>query len=128
MDIEQLRDYCLSLPLVTEDMPFGDTTLVFRVRGRIFALTDLERPTLVSLKCDPELAIALRERHEGIAGAYHMNKNHWNQVALDALPPRHDDREHGAPQLRRSGQEAHAPRVHRLPRTDEHRYEGSRLD
>ena len=60
MDIEQLRDYCLSLPLVTEDMPFGDTTLVFRVRGRIFALTDLERPTLVSLKCDPELAIALR--------------------------------------------------------------------
>ena len=62
MDIEQLRDYCLSLPLVTEDMPFGDTTLVFRVRGRIFALTDLERPTLVSLKCDPELAIALRER------------------------------------------------------------------
>ena len=82
MDIEQLRDYCLSLPLVTEDMPFGDTTLVFRVRGRIFALTDLERPTLVSLKCDPELAIALRERHEGIAGAYHMN-----QVALDALLP-----------------------------------------
>lgn len=68
-------------------MPFGDTTLVFRVRGRIFALTDLERPTLVSLKCDPELAIALRERHEGIAGAYHMNKKHWNQVALDALLP-----------------------------------------
>ena len=87
MDIEQLRDYCLSLPLVTEDMPFGDTTLVFRVRGRIFALTDLERPTLVSLKCDPELAIALRERHEAITGAYHMNKTHWNQVALDALLP-----------------------------------------
>lgn len=87
MDIEQLRDYCLSLPLVTEDMPFGDTTLVFRVRGRIFALTDLERPTLVSLKCDPEQAIALRERHETITGAYHMNKKHWNQVALDALLP-----------------------------------------
>lgn len=87
MDIEQLRIYCLSLPLVTEDMPFGDTTLVFRVRGRIFALTDLERPTLVSLKCDPELAIALRERHEAITGAYHMNKKHWNQVALDALLP-----------------------------------------
>ena len=87
MDIEQLRDYCLSLPLVTEDMPFGDTTLVFRVRGRIFALTDLERPTLVSLKCDPELAIALRERHEGIAGAYHMNKKHWNQLNLFGMLP-----------------------------------------
>ena len=87
MDIEQLRDYCLSLPLVTEDMPFGDTTLVFRVRGRIFALTDLERPTLVSLKCDPELAIALRQRHEGIAGAYHMNKKHWNQLNLFGMLP-----------------------------------------
>lgn len=87
MDIEQLRIYCLSLPLVTEDMPFGDTTLVFRVMGRIFALTDLERPTVVSLKCEPELAIALRERYPGIEGAFHMNKKHWNQVTLDALIP-----------------------------------------
>lgn len=82
MKVESLREYCLSLPLATEDFPFDETTLVFRVVGKIFAMLDLERPDVVSLKCNPDYALQLREEHPEISGAWHMNKKYWNQVNL----------------------------------------------
>lgn len=87
MDIESVRDYCLSLPLATEDFPFGETTLVFRVCGKIFAMIDLERTEWFVLKCDPDRAIELREQHVEISPAWHMNKKHWNQLNLYGLLP-----------------------------------------
>lgn len=82
MDIESVRDYCLSLPLATEDFPFDETTLAFRVCGRIFAMVDLEDTTWFVLKCQPDYAVTLREGHAEIKGAWHMNKRHWNQIDL----------------------------------------------
>lgn len=82
MNVESLREYCLSLPLATEDFPFDETTLVFRVVGKIFAMLDLERPDVVSLKCNPDYALQLREEHPEISGAWHKNKKYWNQVNL----------------------------------------------
>ena len=82
MNVESLREYCLSLPMATEDFPFDETTLVFRVAGKIFAMLDLERPDVVSLKCNPDYALQLREEHPEISGAWHMNKKYWNQVNL----------------------------------------------
>ena len=82
MNVESLREYCLSLPLATEDFPFDETTLVFRVVGKIFAMLDLERPDVVSLKCNPDYALQLREEHPEISGAWHMNKKYWNQGNL----------------------------------------------
>lgn len=87
MNVEEIRNYCLSLPLVTEDFPFDETTLVFRVLGKIFAMIDLEDTQWFVLKCDPELALDLRDRHPEIKGAWHMNKKYWNQVDIfGALP------------------------------------------
>lgn len=85
MHIEQLRDYCLSKPGVTESCPFGPDTLVFKVIGKMFLLAGLDsQPLSFSAKCDPEYAIELRERHpHSIAGAYHMNKRHWNSVGCN---------------------------------------------
>ena len=82
MNIEDVRDYCLSLPLVTEDFPFDETTLVFRIGGKIFAMMDLENTEWFVLKCFPEYALELRERYPEIAPAWHMNKKHWNQLNL----------------------------------------------
>lgn len=82
MDIEALRDYCLSLPLATEDFPFDDTTLAFRVLGRIFAMIDLEDTYWFVLKCQPDRALSLRDVHPEITPAWHMNKRHWNQINL----------------------------------------------
>lgn len=87
MNVEEIRNYCLSLPLATEDFPFDETTLVFRVLGKIFAMIDLEDTQWFVLKCDPELALDLRDRHLEIKGAWHMNKKYWNQVDIfGALP------------------------------------------
>lgn len=82
MNIEVIRDYCLSLPKVTEGFPFDDTTLVFRVADKIFAIIDLLTTDSLVVKCNPQTAIELREKHEEIAGAYHMNKRYWNQINL----------------------------------------------
>ena len=82
MDIETLREYCLSLPQVTEDYPFDETTLVFRIDGKIFAMLDLECTEWFVLKCNPDYAIELRDRHPEIAPAWHMNKKHWNQLNI----------------------------------------------
>jgi predicted DNA-binding protein (MmcQ/YjbR family) len=83
MSIEEIRNYCLSLPYVEETMPFDDTTIVYKVGGKWFAVTDLEENNKVVVKCDPDLAIELRDRHEEISPAWHFNKRHWNAVRLD---------------------------------------------
>ncbi len=88
MNIEQFREYCLSKKGVTEEFPFDEVTLVFKVMGKIFALSGLERiPPQVNLKCDPEWAIELREAYDGtIISGFHMSKKHWNTVELNQLP------------------------------------------
>jgi predicted DNA-binding protein (MmcQ/YjbR family) len=83
MNIEQLRIYCISKKGVTESFPFNETVLVFKVMGKIFALTDLDDPVTVNLKCDPEYAMELREKHDDIQPGYHMNKKYWNTVAMN---------------------------------------------
>ena len=87
MNIELLHDYCISKPNVTEGFPFGEDTLVFKVRGRIFALANLDSEPSVNLKCDPALAIELREKYDSVSPGYHMNKKHWNTVLLDGSIP-----------------------------------------
>ena len=82
MNVESIREYCLSLPGVTEDFPFDETTLAFRVLGRIFAMIDLDDTKWFVLKCEPERALQLREEHAEISAAWHMNKKHWNQIDL----------------------------------------------
>lgn len=90
MDVEEFRTYCLSKSGVSEEMPFGPDTLVFKICGKMFALSGLEHvPFSVSLKCDPERAIALREEFpDQIRGAYHMNKKHWNSLEPEFLAPK----------------------------------------
>lgn len=83
MDIEKFRDLCLSFPDVTEELPFGPNTLVYKVKGKMFALTDLDAFESINLKCDPEQAIELRERYPAVLPGYHMNKAHWNTVRMD---------------------------------------------
>jgi len=86
---ELLRSYCLSKgSSVTEGFPFGENVLVFKAAGKVFALFRLNvHPVEVNLKCDPELAVELRERHAAIRPGYHMNKRHWNTVILDGSLP-----------------------------------------
>jgi len=84
MNIEGIRAYCLSKPNTEEAMPFGDTVLVFKVKGKIFLLTSLDRePLQFNVKCDPERAIELREEYACVLPGYHMNKKHWNTVIID---------------------------------------------
>lgn len=87
MNVESLRAYCLSLAGVTESFPFDEDTLVFKVGNKIFALVSLDSPLYVNLKCDPEEAIALRERYSAVTPGYHMNKTHWNSVHIDGTVP-----------------------------------------
>jgi predicted DNA-binding protein (MmcQ/YjbR family) len=87
MDIESLRDYCISKKGSSESFPFGEETLVFKVNGKIFALVNLDGDLSINLKCDPTLAIDLRERHAAVTPGYHMNKKHWNTVLLDGSVP-----------------------------------------
>lgn len=82
MDIESLRDYCLSLNAVTEALPFDENILAFFVGGKMFCLTDISDYRFINLKCDPELAIELREKHSEVTPGYHMNKKHWNSVDM----------------------------------------------
>lgn len=84
MDIELLREYALSKPGTTESFPFDESTLVFKVLGKMFALIGLERlPAQVNLKCDPEYAQELRVEYQEITGGYHMSKKHWNTVMIE---------------------------------------------
>jgi predicted DNA-binding protein (MmcQ/YjbR family) len=83
MNIEILREYCISKKNVTESFPFGDDTLVFKTEGRIFALVNLEGNLSINLKCNPVRAIELRERYSSVIPGYHMNKKHWNTIYID---------------------------------------------
>ena len=89
MDVDSFRNYCLAKKGVTEELPFGPDALVFKVMGKMFALAALESvPFKVSLKCDPEKALILRDEYpDYIEGAYHMNKKHWNSLQAESLPP-----------------------------------------
>ena len=87
MDIETIREYCLNKKAVFECFPFDDVNLVFKVVDRMFALIDLEKPDRICLKCNPEYAIELRERYNGIDGAYHFNKKYWNPVQVEEDVP-----------------------------------------
>jgi predicted DNA-binding protein (MmcQ/YjbR family) len=84
MNIEELRNYCLSLKEVTEDMLFEDECLIFRVVGKWFAVIHLNDPELkISVKCDPVKAISLRERYNSVEAAWHFNKKYWNSISLN---------------------------------------------
>lgn len=84
MDIETLRTYCLTKKEVEEGFPFGETTLVFKVKGKIFLLAALDSPVLqFNVKCDPEKAIEWREQYPVVQPGYHMNKKLWNTVIVD---------------------------------------------
>lgn len=89
MNIEDFRNYCISKKGVTESFPFDEQTLVFKVMGKMFALSGLEhQPSKANLKCDPERSIELREEYDGlIYGAFHMSKLHWNTVELEMNIP-----------------------------------------
>ena len=88
MDLGSFREYCLSKPGATEDTPFGKDVLVFKVGGKVFALAPLDEvPAAANLKCDPDLALELRDRYEQVRPGYHMNKKHWNTVEIDSGIP-----------------------------------------
>jgi len=88
MDLAQFREYCLSKPRATEGTPFGPDVLVFKVGGKMFALAALDEvPVAANLKCDPDLALELRDRYEQVQPGYHMNKKHWNTVEIDSGIP-----------------------------------------
>lgn len=82
MNIELFRECCLALPEVTEDMPFDDTVVTFRLKGKIFACVGVDHPDEAVLKCDPEKAETLRMRYGAVSGAFHWNKKYWNQIAF----------------------------------------------
>ena len=84
INVESLRNYCISKPFVTEEFPFDEVTLVFKVAGKMFALLPLDEiKLLISLKCDPDRSVELREQYPAIIGAYHMNKKHWNMIEIN---------------------------------------------
>jgi predicted DNA-binding protein (MmcQ/YjbR family) len=84
MTVEEIRRYCRAKKGSTEELPFGPSVLVFKVIGKMYALLAWEQnPLWVSLKCDPDRAVALRATYEAVRPAYHMNKKHWNMVCLD---------------------------------------------
>jgi predicted DNA-binding protein (MmcQ/YjbR family) len=84
MDSEIIRKYCLEKRATTESFPFGESTLVFKVGGKIFLLLSLDnRPLQFNVKCDPEKAMELREEYVSVIPAFHMNKKHWNTIILD---------------------------------------------
>ena len=84
MNNEEIREYCLSKPGVTESLPFNDTVLVFKVMDKMFALLDLSEDSRgITLKCDPDLANQLREQYPEVTPAWHFNKRHWNSIKTD---------------------------------------------
>lgn len=88
MEIDEIREYCLQLPEVTEGFPFGEGVLVFKVVGKMFLASNLDKfPASCNLKCDPARALELREEYDGIEPGWHMNKKHWNTLILDGSVP-----------------------------------------
>ncbi|MBQ9074245.1 MAG: MmcQ/YjbR family DNA-binding protein [Muribaculaceae bacterium] len=87
MNVEEVYGFCKSLPHAEETFPFDQINLVFKIGGKMFALLPLDKPRLIIVKCDPQLAIELRERYTGIEAAWHFNKKHWNQIDLTSDVP-----------------------------------------
>jgi len=88
VNIESFRAYCLAKPGTSEGTPFGDNVLVLKVMDKMFALADIDQFESINLKCDPEYAIELREKYDGLViPGYHMNKKHWNTVVMNAGIP-----------------------------------------
>jgi len=88
VDAQELKAACLALPGAVEDFPFGDEVSVFKVAGKMFALSDLGAdPLQLSIKCEPELAAQLRATYPAVGPGYHLNKRHWNTVRLDGALP-----------------------------------------
>jgi len=85
LNLEELRDYCLQKPGTTEGLPFGEDTLVFKVGEKLFLLTSISQGNQFNVKCDPELAVELREGYDEVKPGYHMNKKLWNTVMMDGL-------------------------------------------
>ena len=83
MFIDEYREYCLSKPETSEGFPFDEKVLVFKVAGKMFALTDVDEFESVNLKCEPDRAIELREQYSSIIPGYHMSKKHWNTIIMD---------------------------------------------
>ncbi len=83
MNAETIREYCLSKSETSESFPFDESTLVFKVAGKIFGLLSLDAGLSINLKCDPELAISLREHYDAVTPGYHMNKKYWNTIQVD---------------------------------------------
>lgn len=87
INVESYREYCLSKPGCSEGFPFDESTLVFKVMGKIYALSNVDTFEFINLKCKPERAVALRDQHSAIRPGYHMNKQHWNSVYVDGTLP-----------------------------------------
>jgi predicted DNA-binding protein (MmcQ/YjbR family) len=87
MLIDEFHQFCLSLPNVTEGFPFGGTTLVFKVKNKMFALCDVNEFNSINLKCEPLKALELREQYEAVTPGYHMNKKHWNTILMNSNLP-----------------------------------------
>jgi predicted DNA-binding protein (MmcQ/YjbR family) len=87
MDLERFQKHCLSKKGVTEEFPFGEETLVYKVMGKVFCLTGVETFSSVNLKVDPERGVELREQYPAVQPGYHMNKKHWVTVLLDGSIP-----------------------------------------
>ena len=109
MDLAEFREYCLTKSDTSEGTPFGPNVLVFKVGGKMFALAALDEvPTTVNLKCDPDLALDLRDRYEQIKPDYQMNKKHWNTIEIEGGIP--------AVELRRMIDHSYELVVNNLPR------------
>ena len=118
MNVERFRDYCLHKPGTTEDSPFGPEHLVFKVGGKMFALLAFEEiPPTANLKCDPDLALELRDRYEEVRPGYHMNKKHWNTVQIDGAIPQQE--------LQKMVDHSYQLVVKSLPRAERERLSGS---
>lgn len=87
MNIESFREYCIQKPGVTEEFPFDENTLVFKVGGKMFALADIDNFDSINLKCVPSRSVELRDRYEAITPGFHMNKKHWNTVVMNGQLP-----------------------------------------
>lgn len=83
MHIEELREFCLALPLVEEKFPFDQVTLVFYIAGKMFCLTNINQFDSLNVKCDPDKAVELREEYQAVLPGYHMNKKHWNTIKVN---------------------------------------------
>lgn len=87
MNIEELREFCLSFKGAGENFPFDEEILVFSVKGKMFCLTNINQYERINLKCDPDEAIELREQYAEVTAGWHMNKKHWNSVRIDGKIP-----------------------------------------